>query len=72
MKYVSLPSLLRLVDLINVCCKFVHTPEEKRLATVISIIKEGNRFDCNNYRSGKLAQYVIYNLYKYISATSIK
>jgi len=51
MKCKLLYVLLKLADLVNVCWKFGHTPEHWRLATVTSVFKKGNRFDCNNYRS---------------------
>ena len=50
------------MDLINICWKFGHIPEEWRVAKVYPIFKKGDQQDCNNYRGISILN-VCYKIY---------
>jgi hypothetical protein len=49
LKEAPLTLLIRLLDLINVCLRTGHAPEEWNIAVVTPIHKKGSRNDCSNY-----------------------
>lgn len=49
-KYASLPLKYRLLDLMNICWKYGHIPEEWRVGKICPIYKKGDKKNCSNYR----------------------
>jgi hypothetical protein len=63
LKEAPLTLLIRLLDLINMCWRTGHAPEEINIAVVIPVHKKGSRNDCGNYRGKSLLNscYKIYS-----------
>lgn len=49
-KYASIQLKYRLLDLLNMCWKSGHIPEEWRMAKIYPVYKKGDRQNCENYR----------------------
>jgi sorting nexin-29 len=63
LKEAPLTLLIRLLDLINMCWRTGHAPEEWNVAVVTPVHKKLSRNDCNNYRGISLLNscYKIYS-----------